>query len=93
MALCFTITMHAIERIISPEMISEPKLVLLVGGIGLLVNVFGMFLFHDHGHSHGHSHAHSHCGKHKQKKEKDKKPSRPDTIEEEKARVFNYIAE
>jgi len=50
--------------------IKEPELVLIVGGIGLLCNLLGLVLFHDHsgiGHSHGHSHGHSKASKSKQK--------------------------
>lgn len=47
--------------------IEDPKLVLVVGGIGLICNLMGLVLFHDHsghGHSHGgHSHGHSHSPK------------------------------
>lgn len=43
---------------------TDPQLVLIVGGIGLACNLLGLVLFHDHaghGHSHGgHSHGHSH---------------------------------
>lgn len=35
---------------------------LVVGCVGLLSNVLGLFLFHDHGHSHGGDHSHSHGG-------------------------------
>ena len=47
----------------SPE-VGSPKLVVIVGSLGLLSNIVGLFLFHEHGHggrSHGgHSHSHSH---------------------------------
>ena len=44
---------------------SNPKLVLIVGCLGLLSNILGLFLFHDHGHAHGgHSHGHSHDHSH-----------------------------
>ncbi|KAG0324236.1 hypothetical protein BG000_002295 [Podila horticola] len=67
LALCFTIFLDAIERFFKPEDIEDPKLVLIVGGIGLVCNLLGLVLFHDHsghghshgGHSHGHSHSHS----------------------------------
>ena len=39
-------------------------LVLIVGSFGLLSNILGLFLFHEHGHSHGgssHEHGHSHA--------------------------------
>merc|ERR1740136_93016 len=66
-ALCFSITVEAIKRFLVMETIDNPKLILLVGGIGLAINVLGMFLFGDvgHGHSHsdgGHGHAQENHG-------------------------------
>jgi zinc transporter 1 len=60
-ALCFSIFVEALKRIIMIEEIDNPVLVLTVGGIGLFVNLIGLFLFHQHGHSHG-GHGHSHGG-------------------------------
>lgn len=37
--------------------IENPQVVLIVGGIGLLMNIVGVFMFHSHGHSHSHDHA------------------------------------
>ncbi|KAK9765971.1 Zinc resistance conferring protein [Basidiobolus ranarum] len=37
------------------EEIENPVLVLIVGGLGLIVNTVGLFLFHEHSHA-GHSH-------------------------------------
>lgn len=54
LALCFTIFIESITRIVEPEKIKEPKTVLIVGVIGLVINIIGMFLFH--GHAHGHPH-------------------------------------
>ncbi|KAG0344153.1 hypothetical protein BG004_004688 [Podila humilis] len=70
LALCFTILLDAIERFFKPEDIEEPKLVLIVGGIGLACNLLGLVLFHDHsGHGHSHSHGgHSHSHSKKEKK-------------------------
>lgn len=63
-ALCLSIFLEAIQRLVEPQEVSNPKLVLIVGCFGLASNVLGLFLFHDHGHSHGgHSHGeegHSH---------------------------------
>jgi zinc transporter 1 len=60
-ALCLSIFLEAIQRFVEPQEVSNPKLILIVGCIGLLSNFIGLFLFHDHGHSHGgHSHGHSH---------------------------------
>ncbi|XP_050307788.1 zinc transporter 1 [Anthonomus grandis grandis] len=55
-ALCFSITVEACKRFIEKETIHDPKLLAIVGGIGLLVNLVGLFLFHEHGAGHGHSH-------------------------------------
>ncbi|KAJ9064462.1 Zinc resistance conferring protein [Entomophthora muscae] len=44
-----------------PKEIQSPQLILIVGTIGLLFNLLGVFLFgHHHGHDHGHDHSHSH---------------------------------
>jgi len=64
LALCFSIFMEAIERFVNGVDVRNPKLVVIVGSLGLLSNFVGLFLFHDHGHAHGgggHSHgSHSH---------------------------------
>ena len=52
-ALCLSIFLEAIQRFVEPQIVSNPLLVLIVGCFGLLSNVLGLFLFHDHGHSHG----------------------------------------
>ncbi|KAH7344959.1 cation efflux protein [Rhizoctonia solani] len=53
LALCFSIFMEAIERFFSTPEISNPKLVVIVGSLGLASNILGLFLFHEHGHDHG----------------------------------------
>ena len=52
-ALCFSITVESLKRFYEPEDIDNPQLVLIVGGLGLVVNLLGLCLFHEHGHSHG----------------------------------------
>ena len=54
-ALCFSILIEALKRLVILEEIESPLLVFCVGAAGLVVNIFGMFLFHQtgHGHSHG----------------------------------------
>ena len=59
-ALCFTIFVEALQRMFHDEHIHDPDLMLIVGGVGLAVNLIGLFLFQGHGHSHGHGHGHSH---------------------------------
>jgi len=58
LGLCLTIVAEAVPRFFEPVEISNPKLILLVGTIGLMFNIFGVFLF-GHNHSHGHDHSHS----------------------------------
>jgi zinc transporter 1 len=62
LALCLTIVFDAIKRFITPERIERVDLLLIVGSIGLGINIIGLFLFQGfHGHSHGgSSHGHSH---------------------------------
>ncbi|XP_011504829.1 PREDICTED: zinc transporter 1 [Ceratosolen solmsi marchali] len=55
-ALCFSITVEACKRFIEVEKIHEAKFLVVVGALGLLVNLIGLCLFHEHGHGHGHSH-------------------------------------
>ncbi|CAF3553772.1 unnamed protein product [Adineta steineri] len=62
LALCLTIIFDAIKRFFQPESIKNVNLLLIVGSIGLGINIIGLFLFQGfHGHSHGgSSHGHSH---------------------------------
>ncbi|KAI6203236.1 hypothetical protein M3Y94_00533100 [Aphelenchoides besseyi] len=64
-SLHFSSFLEAVERLIDPPSVTTDKL-LLVAIAGLLVNLFGMYVFHgggSHGHSHGgSSHGHSHGG-------------------------------
>lgn len=45
-ALCFSITVEACKRFIEIEKIHDPELLVVVGALGLLVNIIGLFLFH-----------------------------------------------
>ncbi|CCD27269.1 Zn(2+) transporter ZRC1 NDAI_0K00780 [Naumovozyma dairenensis CBS 421] len=73
-ALCFSIFIEALQRLLQPQEIENPKLVLYVGCAGLVSNFVGLFLFHDHDHEHGHdleslengSHTHSHLQRQEQ---------------------------
>ena len=64
-ALCLSIFLEAIQRFVEPQVVSNPKLVVIVGSLGLASNLLGLALFHDHGHSHGHGQGagHSYSGK------------------------------
>jgi solute carrier family 30 (zinc transporter), member 1 len=52
-ALCMSIFLEAIQRFVQPQIVTNPKLVMIVGILGLASNMLGLMLFHDHGHSHG----------------------------------------
>lgn len=45
-ALCFSITVEACKRFIEVEQIHDPQLLVVVGVIGLVVNLIGLLLFH-----------------------------------------------
>ena len=51
LAICLMLFIEAIERLVEPEDIEEPMAFIVVGVLGLLVNVIGLFIFHDHDHS------------------------------------------
>ena len=82
-ALCFSIAVESFKRFLVIEHIEDPELIMVVGGVGLAINLFGMCLFGDvgHGHSHGgdegpgHSHGggHGHSHGEKEGKEAEKK--------------------
>lgn len=59
-ALCFSILVESLKRLYEVEEIHDPVMILYVGASGLLVNLIGLCLFHQHGGGHGHSHSHSH---------------------------------
>ncbi|EJS41621.1 cot1p [Saccharomyces arboricola H-6] len=57
-ALCVSILIEALQRIISPPVIENPRFVLYVGIAGLISNTVGLFLFHDNDQEFGHGHSH-----------------------------------
>ncbi|KAK9376003.1 cation efflux protein [Lipomyces chichibuensis] len=64
LALCLTIFLEALQRFVEPQIITSPQLVMGVGCAGLVSNLVGLVLFHEHGHSHSHGgeagHLHGH---------------------------------
>ena len=54
LGLCLTIILDAIKRFIEPEPIENVNLLIVVGCVGLGINIIGLVLFRGfHGHSHG----------------------------------------
>merc|ERR1719283_374031 len=70
---CFIMGLEAIQRMaFEHEEIENIDLVLIVGGLGLGINLIGLFIFGHHGHSHSHHGHHGHHGHDEEKKEKEK---------------------
>lgn len=64
-ALCFSILIESIKRFMKPDLIHDPFLILIVGGLGLFINLIGLLLFKDGGHfHHHHHHGHAHHSHH-----------------------------
>lgn len=66
-ALCLSIVLEAVTRLIDPPEISNPQLILIVGCLGLASNLAGFLVLGGHGHSHGpegeeHGHSHDEIG-------------------------------
>lgn len=62
-ALCFSILIESIKRFMKPDLIHDPYLILIVGGLGLFINLIGLLLLfdtHDHSMHHHHHHHHHH---------------------------------
>ncbi|XP_062851498.1 calcium/manganese antiporter SLC30A10-like [Trichomycterus rosablanca] len=47
-ALCFSISAEALKRMVQPEAVDKPLLVLIVGSLGLGVNIVGLLVFQDY---------------------------------------------
>ncbi|KAI0431039.1 cation efflux protein [Xylaria sp. FL1042] len=70
LALGLSIFLQSLERFISIQPIESPKLVLIIGSVGLALNILSATLLHEHhghdhgGHSHGHTHSHTETHSH-----------------------------
>ncbi|KAF2094308.1 cation diffusion facilitator family metal ion transporter [Rhizodiscina lignyota] len=56
-ALGLSIFLQALERFVSLQKVQQPKLVLIVGAVGLALNLISAAFLHDHGNDHGHGHS------------------------------------
>lgn len=59
-ALCFSILIESIKRFMKSDELHDPHLLLIVGSLGLFINLIGLVLFRDSGHLHHHHHHHHH---------------------------------
>ncbi|KAL7789078.1 cation efflux protein [Trichoderma ceciliae] len=64
LALGVSILVQAIERFVNVTAVEQPKIVLIVGCIGLGLNLLVLSFLHEHDHGHGHDHGHSHDHSH-----------------------------
>ncbi|KAH7920619.1 cation efflux protein [Leucogyrophana mollusca] len=56
LALALSIFLQAVERFVNVQSVDQPIFVLIVGCVGLLLNILSVLIVHDHsGHSHGHA--------------------------------------
>lgn len=53
LALGLSIALQSIERFISIEHVDNPKLVLIIGSVGLALNIISALFLHEHDHDHG----------------------------------------
>lgn len=58
LALGLSIALQSIERFISLQHVEKPKLVLIVGCVGLTLNLISAAFLHEHDHGEGHLHRH-----------------------------------
>jgi zinc transporter 1 len=54
LALGLSIALQSIERLIFIEKVERPMLVLIIGGVGLVLNIISALFLHEHDHDHGH---------------------------------------
>ncbi|QYS93657.1 Cd2+/Zn2+ transporter protein [Trichoderma simmonsii] len=70
LALGVSILVQAIERFVNVTVVDQPKVILIVGCVGLGLNLLVLSFLHDHdhdhgdGHGHGHDHGHAHAHEH-----------------------------
>lgn len=64
LALCISIATQAIKRFVHFEEIEENFWLIVVGVIGLLINLLGLFVLQGHHHHHSHGHHHHHHSHH-----------------------------
>ncbi|KAL6898412.1 cation efflux protein [Trichoderma evansii] len=88
LALGVSILVQAIERFVSVTVVDQPKIVLIVGSVGLGLNLLVLSFLHehDHDHDHGHGHSHDHAHEHEHEHEHDHNlDHRQETLREEDA--------
>ncbi|KAF9885326.1 hypothetical protein FE257_013043 [Aspergillus nanangensis] len=58
LALGVSIFLQSIERFVSLQRVEKPKLILIIGCVGLALNILSATFLHEHDHDHGNGHTH-----------------------------------
>ncbi|KAJ7043703.1 putative CDF zinc transporter [Mycena alexandri] len=58
LALALSIFLQSLERFINIEVVDNPQQVMIIGCVGLCLNIISVLVVHDHGGDHGHGHSH-----------------------------------
>ncbi|KAJ7696573.1 CDF zinc transporter [Mycena rosella] len=58
LALALSIFLQSLERFINIEPVNSPEQVMIIGCVGLCLNIISVLVVHDHGGHGGHSHSH-----------------------------------
>ncbi|KAK9450658.1 cation efflux family protein [Limtongia smithiae] len=58
LALGVSVFLQSLERFVSLQLVENPKLVMIMGCVGLTLNIISASFLHDHDHGQGHSHSH-----------------------------------
>ncbi|THV75821.1 hypothetical protein D6D29_08620 [Aureobasidium pullulans] len=66
LALGVSIFLQSVERFVSLQKVENPMLVLIIGCVGLALNIISVLFLHEHDHDHDHDHNHDHGTPHGQ---------------------------
>lgn len=96
LALGISIFLQSIERFITIERIEDPRLVMIVGCVGLALNIISATFVHEHhGHDHAHDHGHSddHVDDHHEPEAVDLEPIETHNTKDQNGNAFPTHAE
>ncbi|KAL2109544.1 hypothetical protein VUR80DRAFT_2322 [Thermomyces stellatus] len=74
LALGISILLQSVERFTKPHHVDDPMTVLILGSVGLFLNIVTLFFLRDHGHDHGDNGSHNHDNEHCQVNDKSVDP-------------------
>lgn len=92
LALGISIFLQSIERFITIERIEDPRLVMIVGCIGLALNIISATFVHEH-HGHDHGHSDDHVDDHHEPEAVDLEPIETHNTKDQNGNAFPTHAE